>query len=288
MKPSISEQFYAAGQKLIAASGPDVADLLNQQLNSLIGYPFKAGPGFSVDSQGQRTVTFGTLIRKIGKNDLAASSVEVASDATACVIDVSETLDLEGFRAAYGRIADAKLLKKTPRPKLQADYETSATLGIIFAINSSVPLEKLAEELEKLNTQTPAHQWVDLVVVLARGTIQYGVQFPGEGIVGDFHPPAEGASKGPIPPIYLIVTVQPTEKFTFNKMGFSLVAHLTRFSPEAKLPMFEKVFEGAPNRVLTIGGFQYNLRGELLPVPRQFYQDRYLAPFPARVEDSSG
>jgi hypothetical protein len=288
VKPSIAEQFYAAGQKLAAASGPGIADLLNQQLNSLIGHPFKAGPGSSLDSQGQRTATFGTLIRTIGQKDPAASSIEVAADATACVIDVSETLDLESFRAAYGRIAELKLLKKTLRAERRGGYETSATFGVIFAINSSVPLEKLAEELEKLNTKTPSHQWVDMVVILARGTIQYGVQFPGEGIAGDFHPPADGASGAPIPPIYLIVVVQPAGKYTFNKMGSSLVAHLTRFSPEAKLPMFKEVLEGTPNKVLTIGGFQYDLRGELRPVPRQFYQDRYLAPVPARVEDTGG
>lgn len=287
-KPSITEQFYDAGQKLVAATGPGVADLLNQQLNDLVGFPFQAGPGSAVDSQRRRTATFGTLIRKIGKKDPSASAIEVLADDTACVIDVSETLDLEGFRAAYGRIGDAKLLNKTPRPECRGGYETSATLGIIFALDSNVPLEKLAEELGKLNAQTPGRQWVDMIVILTRGTIQYGVQFPGEGIAGDFHPPAEGASQGPIPPIYIIVVVQPTEKHTFNKMGSALVAHLTRFSPEAKLPMFDKVSDGIPNKALTIGGFQFNLAGDLRPVPRQFYQDRYLAPFPVRVEDAGG
>jgi len=39
---------------------------------------------------------------------------------------------------------------------------------------------------------------------------------------------------------------------------------------------------------ITVSGFQYNLKGELVPVPRQFYNDRYLPPLPVRIEDRSG
>lgn len=284
---TIAEQFYAAGQKLATVSGSGVADLLNRQLNSLIGPDFKAGPGSSMDSHGRRTGTFGTLVRKIGKNDSTAAAVEVAAEATACVIEVCDTLDLENFRNACGRIADAKQLIKTPRPRRGVD-EMSATLGIVFAINSNVSLEELAKELEQIDTRTANRQWVDMIVILNRGTIQYGMQFPGEGIAGDFLPSAEGAEEGPIPPIYIVVTVQPAKNYSFNKMGAFLVAHLTLFARDARLPAFDEVSTGVPKEVLTIGGFQYNLRGELVPVPEHLYQGRHIPQFPVQIESAKG
>ena len=115
VKNSVSEQFYAAGQKLSTASGSNIADALNQSLNSLIAFPFRAGPGSLVDSQGQRTCTFGTVIRTASNNS-NAQSVEVPAEAAACVIDVFEGMDLERLRAAYGHIAEAKALKKASVP----------------------------------------------------------------------------------------------------------------------------------------------------------------------------
>jgi len=287
MKNSISEQFLAAGQKLINASGSSIADALNQSLNGLLSFPFKTGPDSLVDSQGQRTCTFGTLIRT-KLNPSNANSVEVPAEAAACVIDVSEALDLEGLRSAYGRIADAKELKKPGIPRRKGVDQTTVTLGIIFAIDAIVPLEALAEELQRLNGETPSRQWADMVVILSKGIIDYGVQFPGEGISGDLLPPAEGALSSPSPPIYVIILIHPTEEYSFNKMCSYLVAHLSLFSPGAKLPYFKDVLEGTPTRAITLCGYQYNVGGDLLPVPRQFYNDRYLAPLPMRIEDGQG
>lgn len=39
---------------------------------------------------------------------------------------------------------------------------------------------------------------------------------------------------------------------------------------------------------MTVCSYQYNLGGELLPVPREFYNDRYLPPLPLRIEDRKG
>jgi hypothetical protein len=67
-----------------------------------------------------------------------------------------------------------------------------------------------------------------------------------------------------------------------------LVAHLAIFSPGAKLPNFTHILDGTPQTAITISGYQYNLKGELLPVPRQFYNDRYFPPPPLRIEDQRG
>jgi hypothetical protein len=67
-----------------------------------------------------------------------------------------------------------------------------------------------------------------------------------------------------------------------------LIAHLSIFSPGANLPACAQILEGVPQHAVTISGYQYNLSGDLLPVPRQFYNDRYLPPLPVRIEDQRG
>jgi hypothetical protein len=66
----------------------------------------------------------------------------------AVAFDVTHTLDLNGLAGAYDRIAAAKAMRKTaPGPGSQT---IEPTLGVIFATDSTVPLEELADELERL------------------------------------------------------------------------------------------------------------------------------------------
>ena len=197
-------------------------------------------------------------------------------------------MDLEGFRAAYARIAQAKRLKKATAPHLNGTPRTTVTLGIIFAQRSTLPLEDFAEELERLNARTPSREWPDMVAVSLTGSIHYAVQFPGESLSSDYLPPAEGALTGFTPPMYVVLVLRPTGVHTFNKMTAFLIAHLAIFSPGAKLPNWSHILDGAPRTAITISGYQYNLKGELLPVPRQFYNDRHLPPPPMRIESPKG
>ena len=66
------------------------------------------------------------------------------------------------------------------------------------------------------------------------------------------------------------------------------MAHLMIFSPGANLPNWVQVLEGTPKEGMTITGYQYNLSGHLMPVPRQFYNDRYIPPRPFMIEDQQG
>lgn len=60
------------------------------------------------------------------------------------------------------------------------------------------------------------------------------------------------------------------------------------FSPGVKLPNWDQVLEGAPKEGMILTGYQYNLSGNLMPVPRQFYNDRYIPPRPFQIEDQQG
>ena len=89
-------------------------------------------------------------------------------------------------------------------------------------------------------------------------------------------------------PAYVVMLIRPTGAYTFNKMMAFLIAHLAIFSPGAKVPNFALVLNKVPQLAITVCGYQYNLNGDVLPVPRQFYNDRYLPPLPMRIEDRKG
>ncbi|NVM22506.1 MAG: hypothetical protein HWN68_12090 [Desulfobacterales bacterium] len=287
MEASISQVVHDAGQKLAVSTG-SLADALNQTLNQLLVWPFRATKGFARDTEGQKTDIFGTLIYTVSQSQPTPERLNFNTDNVACVIDVDESLGVEQLRAAYERIACAKRLKKTLAPDVPGVPYTTVTLGIIFARDASVPFETLAEEIDRLNRQHPDREWTDMVVVLSKGIINYAVQFPGENVVGDFLPPAEGALARYSPPIYVIIVVRPTGRFAFNKMYSFLTAHLMIFSPGANLPNFNRILEGTPKKGMTLTGYQYNLSGNLMPVPRQFYNDRYIPPRPFLIEDQQG
>jgi hypothetical protein len=78
--------------------------------------------------------------------------------------------------------------------------------------------------------------------------------------------------------MYILMVMKPTGPFTLNRMLSFLVGHLATFSPGSRLPRFPDFVEGVPNNGMTLTGYQYNLAGDLVPVPRLFYNDRYLAP----------
>ncbi|RJQ44551.1 MAG: hypothetical protein C4538_09975 [Nitrospiraceae bacterium] len=287
MEVSISQAIYGLGQKL-AESTSNVTDALNQILNELLVWPIRATKGYVIDAEGQKTELFGSLIHIVTQSQSTPEPLNFNADNVACVVDVRENLDVETLRTAYGQIAYAKRLKKTPAPTVPSVPLTTVTLGIIFARNATKPIESLTEELDRLNEEHPDREWTNMVVVLSKGIINYAVQFPGENVAGDFLPPAEGALKNYSPPMYVIMVIRPTRRFTFNKMCSFLMAHLMIFSPGAKLPNWDRILEDVPNEAMIVTGYQYNLSGKLLPVPRQFYNDRYILQRPFLIEDQQG
>ncbi len=284
----LSQQVHDAGQEVASATGLTLPGILNEVLGRFLGWPFKATSGCAVDRDGYKTETFASVVYTAPQGAAAPDPRAIPADTVAAVIDASESMDVENFRAAYERIAQAKRLKKTAAPCLPGIPNTTITLGIIFALRSALPLEGVAEELERLNAQTPSEQWPDMVVVASTGAIHYAIQFPGESLSGDFLPPAEGARAAYTPPIYIVIIMRPTGAYTFNKMTAFLIAHLAIFSPGARLPNWSEILVGAPQQAVTLSGYQYNLNGDLLPVPRQFYNDRYFPPLPMRIEDQQG
>jgi hypothetical protein len=291
MTGSVANQVHDAGEELVKLAqtpGTNIGQALNGILNRFLSWPFRAAAGSATDSHGQNSKHFATLVYTSSHDSPLAEPVDIPADALACIIDVSEDMSLEQFRAAYRRVASGKSLKKSPVPHLKGVPHTTVTLGIIFTVRTELPMECLAEELDCLNRNTPSVQWPDMVVVLSKGTINYAVQFPGESPTGDYLPPAEGSTLAFTPPMYIVLVIKPAGTHTLNKMFAFLLAHLAIFSPGASLPNWAQVLEGTPKEVMTFGGYQYNLSGQLVPVPKEFHEDRYLSPRPVHIEDRQG
>lgn len=255
-------------------------------MERILSWPFEVSPGLVVDSLGQRSESFDAIVHTRSRS--RDTPTELSSDTVACVVDVLEELSSEEFRKAYRRIATAKALHKRFIPGSDALPLTTTTLGIVLCRDSQVPIESLADELDLLNRVTPAAHWADMVAVLSRGVLSYGVQFPGESVSGDLLPPAAGALATYIPPSYVVTLMRPTGDYTFNTLCSFLIAHLGVFSPGAGLPDWDAVRQGATRVAVTHTGYQYNLEGDLVPVPRDLYEDRILPNLPLRIEDRAG
>jgi hypothetical protein len=285
MNVAISEAIRELA-RILTATSESLEKTLNTGLNQLLGTSFSSVSGVSRDTEGQQTEYFGTLVFR--NTSSGAPSETVSADDLACVIDSTDKMEIAFLQTAYERIASAKKLKKAAAPGTSAKPQTTVTLGVILARDATVPLDVLAQELDRLNRLHPESEWTDMVVVLSKGTINYAVQFPGDTKLGDFLPPAPGAFDRGSPPIYVVVVIRASGSYTLNRILAFLIGHLRFFSPSATLPDYLEVVHGVPTNTITLCGYQYNLDGRLMPVPRQYYNDRYLPERPFLVEDLIG
>jgi hypothetical protein len=283
---TLSDRARIVGQKIHDAARANLAHELSAGIAEIVGWPYAVSSGRVEDAAGKTTASFACVVYT-ATNDSAARNI-IAADNAAVVIDVIEDMGLDEFRVAYERIAEAKRLQKSPAPDLKGTPVATVTMTMIFARRATVSLEALAEELQRLNESRPDREWPDMIAVSGVGVISFACQFPGHPKLGDIFPPAEGALKNSLPSWYVIVTMRPTLEDTFNKMVAFIAGYAAVFSPGAKVPNFNLLLEGVCSNVVTLTGYQYNLAGELKPVPRQFYADRYIPPLPMRIEDERG
>jgi hypothetical protein len=289
MSAELAMQIARAGEQIILAPAHRIAGELNRHLNQVLGWPFRAASGVASDRDGRTTAPFATLIftRAHGAEVVDDEQpANIAADTLACVVDATHTLDLEGLRQAYARIAQAKALQKSPA--VGSVTHTTITFGVVFAVAASIPLEQLADELDRLNRQMPSSQWPDMVVVASYGLISYAVQFPGEPLSGQWMPPATGALANYVPAIYVVMIIKPSGGYTLNQMIHTVLTHLWLFSPGADLPDRDEIIKGVQNPVLTQSGYQYDLAGELRRVPPEQMQGRMLPQRPSLLQDQKG
>lgn len=276
--PSLGDIIRAAGEAVIAAPADQVSSALLAQLQQFLPTQCRIETGVIVDSEGRSTEPLAALIclggqlvgAEVGQAVLPTESVAVA-------FDVTHTLDLNGLAAAYSRVAAAKALTKTvPAPGIQT---IEPTLGLVFAVDTTVPLEDLAAELERLNARTPSDHWPDAVVIATKGQIGYMVQWVGDkSPSGLLLPPSPDASRNIQFPCYVVLMISASGTGTFNLAMHMVLGHLARWSGGSVPPEYVTVLDDVPRQAITWTGYQYNLAGQLCPVPRECYNDRALPP----------
>jgi hypothetical protein len=280
---SLSAELREAAAKMVADSrqGCSAGTLLNAFLRQYLAWPYRASPGRAFDRMGDESSEFCSLVYT-SPEELN----RVPADLLACAIDVHPILGLDELRASYAKIAQAKKLAKNPPPKTSDTPVADATMGIIFALDSNVPLEMLAEELEQLNKRESHRHWVDVVVVVARGTIHYVCQFPHQPL-GTFLPPARETLLSAA--MYVHIFARPHAEFSLNRLCAVLFSYLYFFSPGASLPRYQAILEGVPKTGMTIAPYQANLKGDLVPVPTELkFNQFFLFPLGFSVEDRRG
>lgn len=280
--PSVSQQLHDVAQAIFSTPGINPAEALNRVLAPYIG-SFKSISAPIIDVDGNQTDTFASVLY-LGI-DVPQDS-PVPADNVAVVIDVHERLNVQDFPSAFQRIRRMKSLKR--EKSIGSPEDVGIPFGVIFIMHSDMTLEGISEGLRRLNQDTPSEQWPDMVVLFTKGLISYAVQFPGDDSINTFFLSAKRNVPGSIPAMFILRTIRPAGAYTFNQMTSLIVGRLAVFAPKAGLMNFLALTEDIPNQALTDDGYQYNLNGDLLPVPREFYNDRLLLPAPLRIEDQDG
>lgn len=291
MPDTVAEQIHKAAQALPLKAGnrgEDLAGALNSTLNQFLVWPYRASAASIADAEGLTTKAFGSLIYTCSQDTNAEHEhVIVKAETVACVVHSVHTLTPDTLRDAYDEIRVVKELKKPAMPTL-APGQIDTPLGIVFAIEAGEPVERLAEHLTLLNKIYPSSAWPDMIVILTKGTINYAVQFEGDPIGGDFLLPNEPRS--PVFPMYVHVFVRSLGLHSFNKMCAMIFMHLEIFSPGIKLPEMKLVLDGVSQYGMNVGGYWFNRKSQLVPVPEEMRQDRGfgLTNLPFRIENDRG
>lgn len=134
-------------------------------------------------------------------------------------------------------------------------------------------MEEFVSALEALNAETSSEQWPDAVVFGEIGVINYAVQFPGEQISGNWLISKKGYAAGAAPPFYVVSVICPTGLQTFYKMLLLILGRI-RASTKSPIQEWDAIASQIPSTAIVAAGYQYNLEGELRPVPRDQYEDR--------------
>jgi hypothetical protein len=107
----IAARVHANAQAILAAPADAFVGALNKALSEILGDAITCRTGFMLSQDGSRSDVFQTVLST--SRQFGTEPQSFPADETAAVVDVSDVMDLSGFRSAYGRIGAAKRLLKT-------------------------------------------------------------------------------------------------------------------------------------------------------------------------------
>ncbi len=283
----VAQQIHKSAEVILTCEADlDVSVALNNALSAFIVWPYAVGPISIQELDHAGDAAFRSAVYMSATQDMLVNTPSVPAGSVACVFHIAHTLTAEELRMGYRHIGAVKRLKRSS-PKAVGHPINDTPLGVIFCVDSASSLEAVAQTMMGLNNTVPSSEWPDIVVVLQKGTVNYAVQFEGDKIKGDFLLP--NTDDFPIMPMYAHVFARAQGLQSLNRLFGFLFLHLQTFSPGTKLPN-EAAVEGISTMGMTLGAYQFNMKRQLVPVPKDMRVDKGagLRNLPFRIESHKG
>ena len=265
-----------------AERGAEAEIILANFLNLHLPKRFAAESGFIIDHLNNISLQADVIIYDALNSPIYRKGERVLilpSDNVSSVIEVKSNLNKTQLEDAAQKVASVKKLEKTPitnvdQPVTFSSLITTKTLGIVFAYDSNTSLETLAENLRDINQEIQSDHWIDLVAVLDKGVIGCTVQLP---FSQEFPAWFGGvASKDfPIPPFYVHLVKEELGELTLNRFFVNLMAHLTFYRKRSTIDI-KNVMGNQPSQCMTLQGYQYNLKRDLVQVEQAHQEGNLL------------
>lgn len=282
MEINIKELLSSAGKKLkgdfdflketnphYAERGAEAQEILIKFLNNHLPKRYAASTGIIIDNQNNISPQVDVIIYDAVNSPVYRKDERIMilpSDNAAVAIEVKSSLSKKELEDAGQKIKKVKNLKKTSITNVDQEVTKSGlvitqTLGVVFAYTSSTSLETLAENLVDINKSIEAHCWIDLIIVLDKGTILYAIKQP-------LNPNISGSFNGipcpdPLPlPYYIILGKSELGERTTNEFFARILSHLTFFRKRSSVDL-SVVMGGVNREMMVINSYQFNSKGEV-------------------------
>jgi hypothetical protein len=280
---SISDRLRVTGKAIHEATASDAGAALNSGIAEVIKFPFACSAGRLVDSAGNISERFACVVHA-ARNGVDAIGEDIPADNACAVVDLIEELSLEELRLAHARGLAVKRLQKTVISDVGKMPVAVGTMSVIYARHTSAPVDVITEELQRLNDGLDHSDWIDMVAISGVAVISYACQFAGRSDLGGIMPPAKGTKGRYSPAWYVIPTMQASKDGTFNKVFSFIASYTVFFYPGVTVLDYNSMQDGVCKTIVTFPGYQYNVGGDIRPVPPEHYAGRLLPPRPFLVE----
>jgi hypothetical protein len=284
---SISEDFLARLKGLDTLvgdlSGEAYLEALREAFAALVGGRYRICTGHLFDPSGAISGDLPLIVAAIDEaaETQDARGVDVAT--VAAVVDVVDVLTEDTLAAAFARIASAKRLTKLQHKDTPNDA-SNGTLGIIFARSAAVPVDQIVARLQALNEVTTTGLWVDRLVLNGICEIGYGVQFPGSSSLSGWYPHPPDIGLPYQPGWYIVLTMSISSLGPTTSAAIWVLQHLRFFRRPTDIPLLPEI-DPANRKAVVVSGYQYNLAGDLKPVPDEYYRDRMVPEVPVHIQE---
>lgn len=252
--------------------GAEAEEILKTFLRDRLPRRFAVESGFILAQDGSISSHCDILVYDALNAPLYRASKRasiIPRDNVAAVIEVKSTLDKRELTESASKLASIKSLAASPlsntdKPVNFAPIVLDKPFTCVFAYGSSTSLDALAENLVEILKTTHSDQWLDMVLVLDKGTLSLAVQFPHtSGFAGTFGGSAATPKGKAIlpPPVYVHLSKQETDQLALNQFFVSLLSHLNFFRQKTSVD-FESIL-GPDRKAMSIEAFQYKVDGSL-------------------------